>query len=181
MLAQSELQARAQGGPVASAPDSDRLDPSEALTRLNHALLNYSLNDCEFVTAVYAEYNESTRTLRWSRAGAPPPILLCLGAKARRLESPGMPLGVNADVAFTSTEVPLGPGDRVVLHTDGLETLHAHCTGSRDEQMFLEWIEKLNEKELQSALREAADRCVLNSQLPGERDDMTLLMLRVAG
>ena len=159
--------------------DSSLSDPAEILARLNRNLLSYSLDDCEFVTAVYAEYDETARTFRWSRAGAPPPILIRRGAGARRLDSPGLPLGVDANAGFSCAEVQLEPGDTVLLHTDGLETLHTQCTGSRDEQDFLEWIEEPNEMDMQSFLREAVDRCALKSQLAGERDDMTLLVLRV--
>lgn len=163
----------------AGAEDSVPADPAEELTRLNRHLLSFALEDCEFVTAIYAEYNEAGRTFRWSRAGSPPPILLCRGEKARRLDSPGMPLGVEEEASFSCAEVQLKPGDTVVLHTDGLESLHAQCTASRDEQDFLQWIERLRKKDLISSLREAADRYARKGQTSGERDDVTLLMLTV--
>ena len=81
--------------------DSTLSDPAGVLARLHRSLLSYSLDDCEFVTAVYAVYNEAARRLRWSRAGAPPPILLRRGARARRLDSAGLPLGVDAEAAFS--------------------------------------------------------------------------------
>ncbi len=191
MLAQTEPQARARGGrfggalgldcigPPAGA-DSSPGNPAEVLSRLHHNLLSYSLDGCEFVTAIYAEYNEAARMLRWSRAGAPPPILLRRGARAHRLDSAGLPLGIDVEADFSCAEVQLEHGDTVLLHTDGIEALHTQCTGSRDEQNFLDWIEKRNEKELQGSLRQTADRCARNDPSSDERDDMTLLMLRIA-
>jgi phosphoserine phosphatase RsbU/P len=161
------------------AEDSSLHDPAVELARLNRNLIGYSLDDCEFVTAIYAEYDETARIFRWSRAGAPPPILLRRGEKARRLESPGLPLGVEAEAAYTCAEVRLEPGDMALLHTDGLEALHTQCTGSREEPDFLRWIEQLNERNLESSLREVADRHPRTGQASDERDDMTLLVLRI--
>ncbi len=168
-------------GSVHANDDSEGLslhDPAVELARLNRNLLSYSLDDCEFVTAIYAEYDEAERKLRWSRAGAPQPILMRRG-EARRLESPGMPLGVEAEAAYECAECPLESDDAVLLHTDGLEALHMQCTGLRDEPDFLKWIEQLNRKNLESSLREAGDQHARSGQLPSDRDDMTLLVLRV--
>lgn len=165
---------------LGAGPESELDDPTKALSRLNRDVLNLRLNDCEFVTAIHAVFNESTRTLRWSRAGAPPPVLLRRGTKPRRLASAGLPLGVEADAEYSCAEIQLHAGDSVLLHTDGLESLHAQCTGSRAEQDFLAWLESMHANDLQAQLRSAVDRQARITALESAVDDMTVLVLRVA-
>lgn len=112
----------------------------KVLGQLNEQLVSYDFSECEFVTAVLAEYDENTRALRWVRAGGPPPVLIREGEAPRRLMSRGMPLGVEADCAFEPAEIQLQPGDALLLHTDGLEALHTRLSGSRDDDQFIRWI-----------------------------------------
>lgn len=165
---------------LGAGPKSELDDPAKAFSRLNRDVLNLRLNDCEFVTALHAVYNETTRTLRWSRAGAPPPVLLRRGMRPRRIDSTGLPLGIEATAEFSCVEIQLQSGDTVLLHTDGLESLHAQCTGSRVERDFLAWIEELSESDLGAELQKAIHRQLRNNPSAGAVDDMTLLMFNVA-
>jgi serine phosphatase RsbU (regulator of sigma subunit) len=72
----------------------------------------------EFVTAVLAELDG--RTLRWSNAGHPPPVVLGPDGRARLLETVPEPL-LGLDVATRSDHrAELEPGSTLVLYTDGL-------------------------------------------------------------
>jgi serine phosphatase RsbU (regulator of sigma subunit) len=102
---------------------SESNGPTEVLAALNHELLNCSLSDCEFVTAVYAVYDERSRVMCWSRGGAPYPVLVRGGRPARPCRSDGLALGVHEDARFETKELRLEPGDMVVFHTDGLDAL----------------------------------------------------------
>jgi len=58
---------------------------------------------------------------RYAAAGHPP--LLCLsqaGGPAREVEENGLVLGIMERAAYTDVELPLQPGDRFLLYTDGL-------------------------------------------------------------
>ncbi len=152
--------------------------PDCVLERLNLQLLSYALVDCEFVTAVCAEYDETTRVFRWSRAGAPPPVLLRGGVGAQRLDSAGLALGIDAQAGYCCREIQLQPGDTILLHTDGLEALHARCTNTRDERAFLGWVGRLCECGLTASLDGLAAQSGA-SRMPAHRDDITLLSLHV--
>lgn len=140
----------------------------KALGQLNAQLVSYAFSECEFVTAVLAEYDETTRVLHWVRAGGPPPVLIREGEAPRRLMSRGMPLGIEADCTFEPAEIQLQPGDALLLHTDGLETLHTRLCGSRDDNQFIRWI---------ATRTGTLDQHFLAGRM--ELDDITSLVLRL--
>ena len=78
------------------------------------------------VTALVAVVERDTAghggaRLRWSNAGHPPPVLICADGTTRLLEfTPERLLGVTPDAARSDHDVPLQPGDTVLLYTDGL-------------------------------------------------------------
>ncbi|SDQ06601.1 PP2C family protein-serine/threonine phosphatase [Quadrisphaera sp. DSM 44207] len=73
-----------------------------------------------FATAVIARLDLATGRLRWINAGHPPPLLLRAGALTALSEcSPELPLGLQ-EAKASCCEARLEPGDRVLLHTDGI-------------------------------------------------------------
>lgn len=78
-----------------------------------------------FVTALLLEFPPDRREVRIVDRGHPAPILLSRGRVSRLALRPGVPLGLGAltDAATAvtgATTHPLGPGDVLVLHTDGV-------------------------------------------------------------
>ncbi|HET6394297.1 MAG TPA: SpoIIE family protein phosphatase [Blastococcus sp.] len=64
---------------------------------------------------------EGSRTLRWSSAGHLPPLLLHPDGSVEVLDSaPQILLGAESTVPRTDQEVLIGPGQTLVLYTDGL-------------------------------------------------------------
>ncbi|MFF7725146.1 PP2C family protein-serine/threonine phosphatase [Streptomyces sp. NPDC008001] len=77
-------------------------------------------------SAVCCRYDPASRTLAWSQAGHPAPLLF-RGGKGRALQPPeGMLLGAVAEATYGQAEERLEPGDVLILHTDGLSP---HSTG----------------------------------------------------
>jgi serine phosphatase RsbU (regulator of sigma subunit)/anti-sigma regulatory factor (Ser/Thr protein kinase) len=74
----------------------------------------------EMVTLMYLVFDPATRTLRFTNAGHPPPLIFG-GGESRYLEgglSP--PLGVTAEANFSETSLDLCAGATLLLYTDGL-------------------------------------------------------------
>lgn len=94
--------------------------PREVLSRVNRLLLELGEQDM-FVTVFYGVIELSSGRLTYARAGHDYPILLRDGA-ATMLGGRGMPLGLFPEASDTLTEenLPVRPGDRLVLYTDGL-------------------------------------------------------------
>jgi sigma-B regulation protein RsbU (phosphoserine phosphatase) len=84
---------------------------------LLHSLLPTDL----FMTGVYLSLEGDGR-VTWASAGHEPPLRLGPDGRvaAVDLSVVGMPLGINADEAYTTVRWQLAPGERLLLATDGL-------------------------------------------------------------
>lgn len=98
-------------------------DPKSALESLNDELAGIELQDCQFVTALLAIYDEKARVIRWARGGGSYPILVRLSAAPRQIKSGGAIVGAEKGARFETVELRLEPGDHLIFHTDGLESL----------------------------------------------------------
>ncbi|MEU7282118.1 SpoIIE family protein phosphatase [Streptomyces sp. NPDC045431] len=93
------------------------LAPDQVLQHLDRitATLEPSIATC-----LYAVHEEASSRLRIAVAGHLPPVLCRTGQAPILLDLPaGAPLGVGG-VPFRTTTIPVGPGDRLLLYTDGL-------------------------------------------------------------
>ncbi|MFF7025481.1 SpoIIE family protein phosphatase [Streptomyces klenkii] len=129
-------------------------------------------------SAVCCRYDPASRTLTWSQAGHPAPLLF-RGGKGRALRPPeGMLLGAVADAAYGQAEELLEPGDVLLLHTDGLSP---HSTGSAAGTVTDRLLDLAPRF---TAARSAQDcvRAVLEEFGSKEReDDACLLIGRISG
>lgn len=97
--------------------------PHELLASLNKQLariLTHS-NVTMFASAVYMYLDLRTRRLTVCSAGHPAPILVTPDGKASQLVLPrGIAMGLMADAVYTSAQMDLEPGSKLLLFTDGL-------------------------------------------------------------
>jgi PAS domain S-box-containing protein len=92
--------------------------PGQVLARVD--ALVQALEDGELVTALYGVLDPATRVVTIASAGHPPPVVVGASGAVRTVElDPGPPLGVDVR-AFGVVDVPLEPGDTLLLFTDGL-------------------------------------------------------------
>ena len=94
--------------------------PDRVLDFINTNLCK--VNKESFVTAIYAVYDNTRRTLRVARAGHPLPILFRPAeGKAREVPCDGVfMMGFDPYDQIPVTDIRLEPGDRVLLYTDGV-------------------------------------------------------------
>ena len=96
--------------------------PGEVLQRVNAMLPGY-LMDSEFATAAVLRWDPATGRLQFASAGHEPVTLLSkVGPKS--LESTGLPLGIDTDSRWETTEQWLQKGDRLLMATDGVAESH---------------------------------------------------------
>ncbi len=91
--------------------------PAEVLTKLNKLLVE-DFPPGRFVTLIYGVLDPTSRSLTFSSAGHPQPLLV--SSDSRFLESErGLPLGI-AHGTYSERTVPLENGSRLVLYSDGI-------------------------------------------------------------
>jgi len=157
------------------------IDPSEVLAAINHELLDCALCECEFVTAVYATYDEASRVLTWARGGAPYPVIVRPGRSARQCRSEGLALGVHEDAQFEKMELRLEPGDTVLFYSDGLDALLAGNTAlsSSSDATWTDWFDDLPRNGAKAQL-DALDKRIERLDGRGwQVDDVTAVTLHI--
>ena len=92
-------------------------NPAEVLQELNRIL--FPLLHDQFVTAAYLLIDTQNRKALYSGAGHPP-LLLLRGSHLERIESNGIVFGVMSEPEYPVCEMPICPGDRFLLYTDGV-------------------------------------------------------------
>jgi PAS domain S-box-containing protein len=97
--------------------------PAATLAALNDEMLRQRNPDRRFVTAVLARLEPRATggaRLVVASGGHPPPVLLRASGDAEVVPCPGTLLGVEDDARSFDQEIDLGPGDTLVLYTDGV-------------------------------------------------------------
>jgi len=92
--------------------------PSEMLSLLNESLQERRL-DSQYVTMLYAVWNDDNRTLQVANAGAVPPIF-CRGGEVTTIRAEGFPLGMFPQADYEEFSVSSQPGDAFVFISDGI-------------------------------------------------------------
>jgi serine phosphatase RsbU (regulator of sigma subunit) len=93
---------------------------ADAVARINADLARLTTTDM-FVTAVFVRIPiADPASAEAVVAGHPPLIRLCPHAAPARIDSTGLPLGIDATAEYAAVPLALTPGDRLALYSDGL-------------------------------------------------------------
>ncbi|MCP4680248.1 MAG: fused response regulator/phosphatase [Deltaproteobacteria bacterium] len=96
----------------------DLTSPAQVAKTLNERFPLEPPTDMYF-TLFYAVLDQTDLSLRWVRAGHPPPIIVS-GESVQLLEEGDPPIGFFADYPYTEHESKLHRGDRLFLYSDGI-------------------------------------------------------------
>jgi phosphoserine phosphatase RsbU/P len=154
-----------------------RLEPAQMLKALNDALQERRL-ESQYVTMLFALWNDETRTLQVANSGAVQPIL-CRAGKSITVLAEGFPLGLFPDVTYEEFSVATEPGDAVVFISDGLldaENEHSEMYGEERLSNLL----CANREQPAARIAEVIMADVTRFQGAHDRfDDETIIVLRV--
>ena len=130
---------------LSSGPIEDGLPPDEICVRLSRLLYRRTPPE-KYATAFLGILETATGRLRYTNAGHNPPLLLRADGAIEELAATGIPLGLLPQAPYQAVETVLGPGDLLILYTDGLveandptdeeyglDRLKAACAAGRDE------------------------------------------------
>lgn len=153
------------------------LPPDEICAKLSRRL--YLRTSAErYATAFVGVLEIASNTLRYANAGHNPALRVGADGTVGQLGATGVPIGLLPTIDYAAEDVPLGPGDTVVIYTDGV-------TEAADPQGEAYGLGRLQELVLRRSGSSAEDLIDsveqdLESFVRGVpyADDRTLLVLR---
>jgi sigma-B regulation protein RsbU (phosphoserine phosphatase) len=92
--------------------------PAEMLAHLNDALQERKL-DSQYVTLLFALWNDENQTLQVANSGAIQPVF-CRSGQSLTVKAEGFPLGMFPNVTYEEFSVATQPGDAIVFVSDGI-------------------------------------------------------------
>lgn len=101
------------------------LEPEAVLGELN-TLFHMEQHNDRYFTIWYGVYDAAARTFRYASAGSPPALAFDVsGGHTAEVElvTPAVPVGMFDDTTYTSASLPVRPGCRVLIYSDGASEL----------------------------------------------------------
>ena len=153
-------------------------EPGGVLSEVND-LLNEDNETAMFVTVLYAVYNPESGVITYANGGHNPPVIIHTDGSSTMLPmTGGIALGVAPGFRYEQSTFNLGPGETIVLYTDGVtEAMNAHGDEfgvDRLRQLF-EGAPPRHPKEAVDAILEAVHAFAGDTP---QSDDITCLTLR---
>ena len=93
-------------------------DPAEMLSAVNLSLATRRI-EAQFVSLIYAVWDDESRTLLVANSGLPRPVYVHDG-KNQVIEATGLPLGLFDDASYDEFRFKMKPGDLFVFFSDGI-------------------------------------------------------------
>jgi sigma-B regulation protein RsbU (phosphoserine phosphatase) len=111
------------------------------MQHLNHFVMRSLGGSVFFFTLMAARLNRDLRTIELAGAGHPPAMIVSRNQKPRLLESRSAILGLLEDAVDgeTALKVPVRPGDRLIIYTDGF----TESFNSEQEMLGVEGLQKI--------------------------------------
>jgi phosphoserine phosphatase RsbU/P len=164
-----------------SAQGTHAADPAQVLLGLNQALCGKFQH--HYVTAAYLFVDMQKQTLTYAGAGHPPLLLRDGSSKSvRDVVENGLFLGRFPFATYSSLELPLNTGDRVLLYTDGIpETTNPVGVefGADCFRRFLEAEQSTSADQFADRLLEALSRWSARGSAEEMDDDITMVAIHV--
>jgi sigma-B regulation protein RsbU (phosphoserine phosphatase) len=132
-----------------------------------------------YATLFYATFDPATRILKYVNAGHNPPLVRSTDSSIEWLDSGGAPVGMFESWPYAEGSILLNAGDMLVAYTDGV--VEAQDTLGEDWGIgrlsrLLDQTTSETAAESNARIWKSVDRFAAGA---AQRDDMTLLVLRV--
>ena len=150
--------------------------PKRFLQSVNQLFYKNTADSC-YATLVFAEYDDASHCLRYANCGHYPPLLFRSNRALERLHSTATVLGLFPEWGCELSQAQLGPGDTLVLYTDGVTDAFNKAGKEFGEQRLIDAVWKhckLSPPHLLNAIVDDVRRFS-----PGEQhDDITLIVAK---
>ncbi len=155
-----------------------RPDPLTIITRANQDLYDDFTMVEMFATVIVGQIAPSERRLRLANAGHAPVILRRVGEAPRLIEAEGIPLGVLPEPLCELQSEPFGPGDLLVVASDGITEAQAGGGEMYGIERLMDLVECYAERPahvIGEAIFNAVHRFALGQP---QSDDQTLMVIK---
>jgi serine phosphatase RsbU (regulator of sigma subunit)/catechol 2,3-dioxygenase-like lactoylglutathione lyase family enzyme len=153
-----------------------RHQPDKLLCSVNQ-LFCENTTDGAFATLFFAEYEDSTRSLRYVNCGHLPALLLRADDTLVRLDATATVLGIFKKWECELGECQLVPGDILALYTDGITESFDKDDEEFGEPRLLEALRRHRSLSPRAALTSVIDE-VLHFNPQEQHDDITLIFAK---
>ena len=154
-----------------------RPEPAEMLALLNDALQERKL-ESQYVTMLFAVWNDESRLLQVANSGAVQPVFCRMG-QSETVRAEGFPLGMFANASYEELTVATEPGDVIIFVSDGI----LDAEDAEDEMYGQERLASLLCSRRDHPAQEIADAILADvSRFQGEQerfDDETIIVLKI--
>jgi sigma-B regulation protein RsbU (phosphoserine phosphatase) len=154
-----------------------RPEPARMLALLNDSLQERKL-ESQYVTMLFAVWNDESRTLQVANSGAVQPIY-CRADESASVRAEGFPLGLFPNASYEELTVTTEPGDVVIFISDGI----LDAEDAEGEMYGHERLTSLLCSRRELPAQEIADIILADvSRFAGEQerfDDETIIVLKV--
>ena len=160
---------------------AQQLSPAKMLAALNDQLQERRL-DSQYVTMLFAVWDDQSRTLQIANAGSVQPMLVAHDGEkttSRAIQAEGFPLGLFPGADYEELTVVTQPGNLLVFYSDGI----ADAEDARHEMFGTDRLCQLLERSGSATADETVEAVVAEvEEFQGGTDhfdDETLVVLRV--
>jgi sigma-B regulation protein RsbU (phosphoserine phosphatase) len=162
---------------IMRAATSQALSPAAMLKQLNDSLQERKM-DSQYVTMLFAVWNDEKQTVQIANAGAVQP-LFCRAGQVETVQAEGFPLGMFKDITYEEFTLSTRPGDAIIFFSDGI----VDAVNEQEEMFGTERLIALVEREVKNTAEGMVDAIYQElSAFQGgvERfDDETVVVLKV--
>jgi phosphoserine phosphatase RsbU/P len=153
--------------------------PAEMLSAVNFSLGERRIEG-QFVSLIYAVWDDRNRTLQVANSGLPRPVY-CHEGKIEVIEATGLPLGLFDDAAYDEFTFRAKPGDMFVFFSDGI----LDASNKAEELFGREGVGEIVAANPQASAHEIVKLIfqAVDEHASGEEafDDQTVVAIRVKG
>jgi sigma-B regulation protein RsbU (phosphoserine phosphatase) len=160
---------------------TQHLSPAAMLAELNNQLQERKL-DSQYVTMLFAVWNDDERTLSLANAGSVQPMLVSSDGdtmSARLIEAEGFPLGLFPNAEYEEFTISTRPGDLLVFFSDGIVDAENRSGEMFGNDRLIEALDSLHHADADVVVKTVLDRVSAFQDGHEHFDDETLLVLQV--
>jgi sigma-B regulation protein RsbU (phosphoserine phosphatase) len=152
-------------------------DPHQLLQSVNQLFVENTPED-SYATLFYADYDDANHCLRYANCGHNPPLLLRANGDVERLGATATVLGLFTNWNCEVKKVSVGPGDVLVIYTDGVTEAPDRAGEEFGESRLVEIVRAHQQRPVKEMLSVILHEV---QQFSGacQADDLTLVIARV--